>query len=625
VPALTDKSNLVEVGPQSPEADVVFLSSIFGRVKVAEPMGVSILTAALRAKGIRVVVKEPSVEGWSIEQAADIVIATGAPIVALSMLRDKNVDDVLKFCETLRRRGSGQFVIIGGHGPSLTMSGLPNGIDVREFMKTGPQPAEVEQCGPGTAPPLLTLGPVKNNLISEPEVSGRGQGPGDITVARPGHSTYYDVSREYLAILTHINAFMLGESDVTFPELVVKVLKGEDHTGTPGLVYADASGRLRKNPMPPKIANLDVLPLMSRDVYEQYQGRYQDLPASILASRGCFYRCTFCSVVKYEKLQDGLSHRFRSNENLVEEMVQLHDRYGCDKFNFEDDNFIVKNKAGKQRLHELCDMLKALPFRPQFTFFCRADVVEHELFAHLKEAGLTGIYFGLESVYEGDLEFFHKGLRVEQMYAALDTLGELGFGPAVDSDLRIMLGYITWHPMTSYESLAATVAFLRQYDAPPKLLRRKLRLYAGTEVLTDVTRLGLLAPEHRDGWLFANEHLQGLDDRVNDLFTLVNRRRDMLRTVEKAKKDYLYDVPQAQRATELRRKLDAWLYDSFEAITATSRRSEAGGESSEVRTLVDDLKSEHLSFAQAEDMDDLIRESYDACGFDLTAVDLFRK
>jgi len=72
-------------------ADVVFLSSVFGQMKIAEPMGVCILTARLRERGRDVVVLEPSVEGWSVEEAVRRVASVGAPIVAISVLRDKNV------------------------------------------------------------------------------------------------------------------------------------------------------------------------------------------------------------------------------------------------------------------------------------------------------------------------------------------------------------------------------------------------------------------------------------------------------------------------------------------------------------------------------------------------------
>jgi hypothetical protein len=617
----------------------VFLSSVFNSVKIAEPMGVSILTAGLRARGRSVRIAEPSVRGWSVAQAVDEVVASDEPIVAVSVLRDKNVRDVRAFVEGVRARAGDKFIVLGGHGPSISLADIPNGVSVSEYLRpTAEQVADsyrapAASCSTtnnSTAPNLLPLLPTvlagPSGPVVNPALTDRGKGAGDIDGEGQRTSSYFDLTPDYLAILEQADACLLGESDHTFPDLVDRVLAGTDWSDVPGLARV-SDGVFYRNPLSPKIVDLDALPHMSRDVLAEYQEIYQRaVPASILASRGCYYRCTFCSVVKYEQLQAGSKHRQRSNADLVREIDTLHRERGVTTFNFEDDNFIVKNAAGVAKLFDLCDQILALDYKISFAFFCRADVVREDLFARLKEAGLSGIYFGLESVHEPDLKFFHKGLSVGQMYDALTTLNKIGFSPAVDAAYRIMLGYITWHPMSTFDSLRASARFIQEWSAPPKLLRRKLRVYAGTEVIGDVARMGLLNAAHPDGWNFLDSRLENLDAVVNDLFGAVNKRRDMVRTLEKAEGAHGYDLDTvALRARRI--YLDNYLCEAFEQIIDAAEATEhlRPADSPEVRDLVSVLKAEFEAYSHESGLIAEIEEGYARCGFQARAVDLFRK
>jgi B12 binding protein/radical SAM family protein len=629
-------------GPKPGGVDVVLLSSVFGQVKIAEPMGACILAANLRQRGFTVRILEPSLDGWSVDEAVTAVSGVDARVVGISVLRDKNVHDVLAFASALRERRPDLFIVMGGHGPSISISEIPVGTSVADWMSRaltdaseGTTAADT-QCG---SRPLLQIEARRPSplVIRDATVdsawNGRGHGPADpqscstITATVPSvgsiASTYYDVTAVYLAILRYIDAAMIGESDLTFPDLVARVLADESWQDLPSVVFI-SDGVLVRRPPPPKLVELDGAPLMARDVLAEYQRRYgPDLPASILASRGCFYRCTFCSVVRYERLQSGVFHRQRSNSDILRELTWLHDTYGVRRFNFEDDNFIVKNRAGREKLHDLCRGIEQLPFPVEFTFFCRADVVEQALFADLRSAGLTGIYFGMESVHPEDLEFFSKGLRVQDMLTALDTLARLGYSPAVGARLRVMLGYITWHPLTSFASLRATSCFIRSYQAPPKLLRRKLRLYAGTEVLDDVRRLGLLDPDHPDGWRFRDRGLQGLEAHVNTVFGAVNRVRDRLRTLEKAADVHGYDIETSTFTTH-RTHLDRFLCDSFDRLVDVAEES-GDPAAPAVRSAATAAVGQFDDYVAAAELVERIADAYRTCGIAYEAVDLFRK
>lgn len=644
-------------------ADVLLLSSVFSEVKIAEPMGACILAAACRARGIDVEVIEPSVEGWDVRRSVEEVARRRPRVVGLSMLRDKHVDAVRKFVALLRARLPDAFIVVGGHGPSIAVSAIaPEQVEAaRPFLaapaRVTPEGRSILDRAVPIPEPLVVSGPFVDS-----DLTGRGRGAGDIGLrgpdGQPGErlpweddsamsrgfipladdedeygmfgsvdadSPYFDKSKEYLQILSAVDAYLLGEADTTFPALVRAVLEGEEWRDTPGAAYFDEAGRLVRNGLPPKVPDIDVLPHMSRDILLAYQHRYGDVPASVLASRGCYYRCTFCSVVQYERLQEGSIHRQRSNDDLIAEITHLHDRYGVTRVNFEDDNFIVKNKRGIEKLHDFAERLQALPFRISFTFFCRADAVEEELFRHLRDAGLDGLYFGMESVHDTDLEFFHKGTKARDNFEALDTLLRLGFSPAVDAERRIMLGYITWHPLTSFAGLRASGEFIRRYHAPPKLLRRQLRLYSATEVVAQVEELGLLAPETSGGWVFADQRLNGLDRVVDSFAAMANETRDRLRTLEKAHTQQGHEVPHLEEIRAARIAIDDLLVQHFLDVVDLAETAPMGGRSIEVRAHDQEARAAFERFVLDHQLPAFIDEGYRACGFPTVAKDLYRK
>lgn len=60
---------------------------------------------------------------------------------------------------------------------------------------------------------------------------------------------------------------------------------------------------------------------------------------SILLGRGCPYSCTYCCNYALRKLTDGNYVRFRSPQNIIEEIRLIHEKYPLGK------KFIWRSKA----------------------------------------------------------------------------------------------------------------------------------------------------------------------------------------------------------------------------------------------------------------------------------------
>jgi hypothetical protein len=85
---------------------------------------------------------------------------------------------------------------------------------------------------------------------------------------------------------------------------------------------------------------------------------------------------------------------------------------------------------------------------------CRADVVEPELFAEMRDAGLYLVYMGLESGTNEGLDVLHKQVTVEQNVRAVECLKGL--------DLLFDFGFMLFDPSSTFDSVRANIAFLRR-------------------------------------------------------------------------------------------------------------------------------------------------------------------
>ena len=137
----------------------------------------------------------------------------------------------------------------------------------------------------------------------------------------------------------------------------------------------------------------------------------------IMTSRGCPYRCNFCSVTSIF----GHKYRFRNTEDVIEEIKFQHAAHPKSSIFFYDDNFAANASHTKEMLREM----QRLDITPRWSAQARVDVArDRELMSLMQETHCTYLYLGLESVNPATLEYYHKSQTVEDIAEAVRVIHE---------------------------------------------------------------------------------------------------------------------------------------------------------------------------------------------------------
>ena len=111
-----------------------------------------------------------------------------------------------------------------------------------------------------------------------------------------------------------------GEGEETIVDLARAIEKNKDLGEVPGISYRK-DGAIHHTRDRPLIKNLDAIPSPAYNLLppiEKYQPLNRKYVFSLLASRGCPYRCIFCSSNRLWKFQ-----RRRSPENVLKELQKF--------------------------------------------------------------------------------------------------------------------------------------------------------------------------------------------------------------------------------------------------------------------------------------------------------------
>ena len=213
---------------------------------------------------------------------------------------------------------------------------------------------------------------------------------------------------------------VLGDGEPTLLKLVERLGRGGNLLDIPGCVVRDGAS-IRENGPIPWIEDLDDIPFPALELLpmERYRCVMVEEPfVSMITSRGCPYRCDFCS-----QIYCGSTLRSRSAESIVDEIEHWITRYGAKEVVLFDETFGVKRQVALR----VCELIQERGLSIRWNARTRINLVDRELLSAMREAGCYALHLGIESGTDRVLALMNKKITTGEIAEAVAVARELGF------------------------------------------------------------------------------------------------------------------------------------------------------------------------------------------------------
>lgn len=238
----------------------------------------------------------------------------------------------------------------------------------------------------------------------------------------------------------------------------------------------------------------------SRDPRSYEPHRAGKKMGTVVSTKGCVARCTFCH--RWDK-----GFRQIRPEKVIGRIRYLMDRYNAGFICFGDENFGSDRRAA----HELIRLIKPLDIIWQVGGI-RACTLDPELLKAMHDAGCVAVYYGFESGSPEILEVMEKKLELEHNLNATRWTYEAG----LFTIYQLVLGMPGETPSTvrdTIEMVKQITEFLP--DPPSKCLSPNfIQALPGTPVYEYARSAGLIGPtlEDEEAYLLSVSDVDAGDD-----------------------------------------------------------------------------------------------------------------
>lgn len=223
--------------------------------------------------------------------------------------------------------------------------------------------------------------------------------------------------------LSPVDYMIGGEVDFCIGKIADYVFKGiGEISEINNILYKDADGSFISTKFHVWDEDLDSQPfpersLMRNDLYI-HPGTKKPM-ATIQTARGCPSQCMFCLTPEIS----GKRVRFRSPQNVLDEMIECYEKYNIDTFFMKADTFTINPEWTK----EMCELIigSSLYGKIGFTANSRVRPLSKETLELMKKAGCFLVAFGFESGSDKMLKTMKKGATVAENLQAAKWCHEL--------------------------------------------------------------------------------------------------------------------------------------------------------------------------------------------------------
>jgi anaerobic magnesium-protoporphyrin IX monomethyl ester cyclase len=272
-----------------------------------------------------------------------------------------------------------------------------------------------------------------------------------------------------------------GEGEEVFPELLKNIMKGKPHALLDGVCFKKG-GTIHNKDTVALVRDISRLPFPDRRAVEKYN------PPNIyvLSSRGCPFKCTFCSA---SKLYGGV-WRKRSVEDVLDELEGIKGiRDDVVTVQFGDETLTVDTRWAKQ----LCRGIVERGLKFKWYSNSRVDSItrDQDMLRLMQESGCHGISLGLESGLQEIIDSYHKGITLDQAVRAAEMIRK----SSMFQQWYLMIG--SGNEYDTPEYIRKSVSFMN--DFPFDLVQISvLTPFPGTSLYDKLEREGRLLHKNWD-------------------------------------------------------------------------------------------------------------------------------
>ena len=248
--------------------------------------------------------------------------------------------------------------------------------------------------------------------------------------------------------LSNVDYLIGGEVEF----IIADLLQGSNLELIQGISYKK-DGNWVSNNMVEFNFELDSIPFPARELMNNslYVNPATNRPmATISTSRGCPSSCIYC----ISPIISGKNVRYRTPENVVQELKEcVHKHNICDFF-FKSDTFTIN----KDWVIQLCDLIINSELKGKINWVAnsRVNTIDEEMLLKMKQAGCSVIALGIESGSDESLVKMKKGTNVEQNRKAVKLIKNFG--------LKTYGFYLIGFPWENKEHLEQTRNLIFELD-----------------------------------------------------------------------------------------------------------------------------------------------------------------
>lgn len=338
-------------------------------------------------------------------------------------------------------------------------------------------------------------------------------------------------------VIVYSDVVVIYEAELTLPRLVKSLKTGGSLYDIKGIVFKDKNGRVVNTGCPEIENNLDNVPFQScstTDItYYNFKNDSFEKPTVdnffphggrnyfIMASRGCPFRCTYCSTNLIGKLNKNFMRvRKRSVQNVITEMERAK-QAGFEGFYISDDNFLAYTLEEIENFSKLYSSKINLPF-------CIAGLNPNNMRTPksgrkldlLLNHGLSDVRIGVQSGSNKTLKMFKRAYTAEELPELLSVFrNRRTIWKEPHDRLRVVVDFICDSPWEDEKDKLETLELANNLLPVYGIQFNTLIYLPGTDIYELALKKGWFEDKEKDIYL---RGIVGVEDNIyNRLLYLI--------------------------------------------------------------------------------------------------------